>query len=128
MLSDFQVVKVTGHNIGFLFNRTDELTDLSWITVLNIIGANELWRHDDSRDYEISFRAQKNSSIKCVKVFNVSKNCKGFEGNEVCSEHVHKLPRRAQVKSTFYNGISLRVRQRTVFNSMINKNVACSKR
>ncbi len=68
------------------------------------------------------------SSIKCFKVFNVSQNCKGFEGNEVCSEHVHKLPHRAQVKSTFYNGISLRVRQRTVFNSMIKTDYACSKR
>ncbi len=68
------------------------------------------------------------SSITCVKVFNVSTNCKGFEGNEVGSEHVHKLPRRAQVRSTFYNGISLRVRQGTVFNYMINTNFACSKR
>ncbi len=77
-------------------------------------------------NYPLEFKTF--SSITCVKVFNVSKNCKGFEGNEVCSEHVHKLPRRAQVRSTFYNGISLRVRQRTVFNSMINTNFACSKR
>ncbi len=46
-------MKFKRHNTGSLLNKTDELADLSWIPVLNIIGANELRRHDDSRDYEI---------------------------------------------------------------------------
>ncbi len=51
-------MKVIRDNTDSLLIKTDELVDLSWITVLNIIGANELWRHDESRDYEISFRVQ----------------------------------------------------------------------
>ncbi len=41
---------------------------------------------------------------------------------------VHKVPHRAQVSSTFYNEIAMKVRQETVVNISINTHFACSKR